>query len=81
MPRYFFHLKDGNSVLHDHMGEEFANSEAARQHALQVAFELGRNRSADKIKVPRWLLITDAADQVLFHTAITAFTDHQFKPT
>jgi Domain of unknown function (DUF6894) len=41
MPRYFFHLTDGDSLsLADEVGEEFDRVEAARGHAMAVAREL-----------------------------------------
>ena len=77
MPRYFFHLKDGNDVLEDDTGEELATTEEARQHSLRVAFELGRNRP-DRIIAKMCVLVTDLDNGVLFHTPLAI---HHFKPT
>jgi nucleoid-associated protein YgaU len=40
MPRYFFHLREGDRVLPDHDGSELPNLEAARAEAIQSAREL-----------------------------------------
>src|SRR5215831_15841701 len=41
MPRYFFHVTNGDSIT-DEEGEEFELFEAAREHAIAVARELVR---------------------------------------
>jgi uncharacterized protein DUF6894 len=76
VPRYFFHLKDGNDVLRDGMGEEFATTEEAYRHALRVAFELGLN-SPDRMRGEASLFVTDPANRVLFHIPLAI---HHFKP-
>jgi hypothetical protein len=43
MPRYFFHLTNGDYVA-DEEGEEFDLVEAARGHAMAVARELSSNQ-------------------------------------
>jgi Domain of unknown function (DUF6894) len=48
MPRYFFHLTNGDSVA-DEVGEEFDVVEAARAHAIAVARELSGNRVPDDL--------------------------------
>jgi hypothetical protein len=40
MPRYFFHLTDGNSVLDDPDGLELPGEAAAREEAVLVAKDL-----------------------------------------
>jgi hypothetical protein len=48
MPRYYFHLTDGNSVLDDPDGLELPGAAAAREEAVIVAGELkGRLRPRD----------------------------------
>ena len=42
MPRYFFHVTNGDTLA-DEVGEEFELVEAARGHATAVARELSRN--------------------------------------
>jgi hypothetical protein len=44
MPRYFFDLTNGNSIVADEVGEEFDLVEAARGHAMAVARELSRSQ-------------------------------------
>jgi hypothetical protein len=41
MPRYFFHLTNGDDLA-DEVGEEFDHAEAAQGHALTVVRELSR---------------------------------------
>jgi hypothetical protein len=40
--RFFFHLKSGDSVFEDTMGDDFLTIEEALAHARTVATELGR---------------------------------------
>ena len=40
MPRYFFHLRDGDALLADHEGEELRDLEAVRGYAVESAREL-----------------------------------------
>ena len=47
MPRYFFDLTNGDSVI-DEVGEEFDLVEAARGHAVAMARELSRNRCSTR---------------------------------
>jgi hypothetical protein len=42
MPRYYFHYRDGSSIFEDVVGEVFADSSLARQHATKIARELVR---------------------------------------
>ncbi|HEY5378812.1 MAG TPA: hypothetical protein VIJ78_04660 [Pseudolabrys sp.] len=37
MPRYFFHLTDGKSVLNNHKGVDLAGNAAARADAVTLA--------------------------------------------
>jgi hypothetical protein len=48
MPRYFFKLTNGDSIV-DEVGEEFDLVEAARGHAVAVARELSRNQLSDAL--------------------------------
>jgi hypothetical protein len=61
MPRYFFHLH--GSGARDIEGQEFPNDEAARQEAVAVARDLGRNRSLTKNDR---LVVTDASGRVVY---------------
>ena len=66
MARYFFHLEDGNDeVLRDDTGEEFSEIEEAKNHALDVASELGRNQPKS-FRAQQRLLVTDEAGIALF---------------
>ena len=66
MPRYFFHLTDGDSLsLADEVGEEFDGVEAARRHAMAVARELSRNRLAYAL-VGLYISVVDERGVVVF---------------
>jgi dihydroxyacetone kinase DhaKLM complex PTS-EIIA-like component DhaM len=40
MPRYYFHVHDGDGLDRDHIGTELANIHEARTEAVSVAREL-----------------------------------------
>jgi len=40
MPRYYFHLTDGNQVLDNHRGVDLAGNAAARENAFALARDL-----------------------------------------
>lgn len=42
MPRYYFHYRDGSSIVADGVGEVFAEISLARQHARKIARELAQ---------------------------------------
>ena len=60
MARYFFYLEAETGVLRDGMGEEFGNIEGSRNHAVQIAREIGRNRPKH-VNAGQRLLVTDDA--------------------
>jgi hypothetical protein len=64
MPRYFFHLTNGDSVA-DEVGEEFDVVEAARAHASAVARELSGNRVPDDL-VGLYISVVDERGIVVF---------------
>ncbi len=64
MPRYFFHLTNGDTVPDD-MGEEFDGIEAAREHALAVARELSRNQLPGSL-LGRYISIVDERGVTIF---------------
>jgi hypothetical protein len=64
MPRYFFHLTNGDSVA-DEVGEEFDVVEAARAHAIAVARELSGNRVPDDL-VGCYISVVDERGVVVF---------------
>ena len=45
MPRYFFHLTDGKSVLDNHKGVDLAGDAAARDDAAVLARDLKHGKS------------------------------------
>ncbi len=49
MPRYYFHLTDGKTVLDNHHGLELAGNAAAREDARALADDLRRG-----VKMPGW---------------------------
>jgi len=63
MPRYFFHLTNGDYVG-DVEGEEFDLVEAARGHAMTVARELSRNRP--RALVGHYISVVDERGVVVF---------------
>jgi hypothetical protein len=64
MPRYFFHLTNGDSVA-DEVGEEFDVVEAARAHAIAVVRELSGNRMPDAL-VGCYISVVDEQGVVVF---------------
>lgn len=40
MPRYFFHVREGNQLHRDEEGQELANAEAARREAINSTREI-----------------------------------------
>jgi hypothetical protein len=66
MPRYFFHLTDGElSLADDEVGEELDHVEAARAHAIAVARELSGNRVPDDL-VGLYISVVDERGVVVF---------------
>ena len=49
MPRYYFHLTDGKSVLNNHQGIDLPGNAAARADAVTLADQLRRGE-----KMPGW---------------------------
>jgi hypothetical protein len=65
----FLHLEDETGVLRDGMGEEFWNIEEARNHAVQIAREMGRNRPKH-VNAGQRLLVTDDAGIALHRISL-----------
>jgi hypothetical protein len=40
MPRYFFHVREGNTLNRDEEGQELPDAEAARQEAISTSREM-----------------------------------------
>ena len=64
MPRYFFHLTNGDKIVDD-VGEEFDLVEEARGHALTVARELSRG-GLPATFVGRHIAVMDEQGVVVF---------------
>jgi hypothetical protein len=64
MPRYFFHVTNGD-ILADDVGEEFDLVEEARGHALSIAQELSRPRVPHTL-VGRHISVMDERGVVVF---------------
>ena len=66
MGRFYFHLKDGDELIHDDEGIELPNVEAATREALLSARELLANAIKDgNPKVPEAFVIADEAGRIL----------------
>jgi hypothetical protein len=68
MPRYFFHLTDGQTVP-DCVGEEFGSPETAREHAVAVARELSRGGLSDLL-TGRHIAVRDERGVVIFKISL-----------
>jgi hypothetical protein len=64
MPRYFFHLVEGERLFPDHKGEDLPNDEAARDEARRVAEAL-RARGPRGALNPRRFVVTDGYGRVV----------------
>jgi hypothetical protein len=49
MPRYYFHLTDGKTVLNNHQGMDLPGNAAAREDAVDLARDLKHGK-----KMPGW---------------------------
>jgi hypothetical protein len=68
MPQFFFHLTNGDTVR-DEVGTRCDTLEDAREFALAVAAELGRNRSAAELEALA-LSVTDQSGREVFRTKL-----------
>jgi hypothetical protein len=68
MPRYFFHLH-GDGAVRDAMGQELPDDNAARQEAVAVAAELGRNRQSTSKLL---LVVTNGKGEMICEQPIVA---------
>ena len=62
MPRYFFHLVEGERLFPDHKGEDLPDDEAARDEARTVAEKLHAGANAWS---PRRFVVTDGNGRVV----------------
>jgi len=47
MPRYYFHIRDGDTLVLDDDGSELANVEAIRNEAVESARDLSRQDACE----------------------------------
>ena len=66
MPRYYFHYRDGSSILEDDVGEVFADASLALQHARKIALELARGGEPTNAAI-----IVAEGDQHLFEVLLS----------
>ena len=66
MPRYYFHYRDGSSILEDDVGEVFADVCLALQHARKIALELARGGEPANAAI-----IVAEGDQHLFEVLLS----------
>jgi hypothetical protein len=68
MPTFFFNLTNGETVR-DERGTDCTNVEQAKEFAVVVAAELGRNRSMEDIK-KLVVYVTDETGSEVFRTKL-----------
>jgi hypothetical protein len=72
MPRYYFHVDDGHSIL-DHEGTEFPGLKAARIEAVRLAGAILSERAETFWNDEPWSLrVTDKAGLTLFALEVIA---------
>jgi|GraSoiStandDraft_56_1057294.scaffolds.fasta_scaffold224946_1 hypothetical protein len=69
VPRYFFHLTNGESLV-DEVGEELDGAETARWHAMAVARELSSAHRIPDALVGRSISVVDESGVVIFKIAL-----------
>ncbi len=75
MPRYFFHLVEGERLFPDHKGEDLPNDEAARDEARRSAEEL-RVGGAKGDRSARRFVVTNGYGRVV--TEVPVLTPGRF---
>jgi hypothetical protein len=70
MPRYFFHVTNGDVLVEDEEGEEFGLVEAARGYAVAVARELSRNGLPNAC-VGHYISVIDGQGVLVFKVPLT----------
>ena len=72
MPRFFFHVLDGQSA-HDTLGTELPDIYAAEAEAIQTVGEMLRDLGGKFSNAADWKLeVADEAGQILFVLKLTA---------
>jgi hypothetical protein len=73
MPRYFFHVHDGQSSI-DRDGTELASLQEAREEAVRLSGQMLRERAARFWEGEKWRLdVASPADVPLFTLIVAAF--------
>ena len=72
MPRYFFHLRDGQELI-DHDGTELAGADDARAHAVIHSGEILKDTGSKFWDGQEWRLwVTDEAGETVCSLRFTA---------
>jgi hypothetical protein len=66
MPRFFFDTYDGEHVLSDIDGVEFARIEEVREAAVKALPGIARDRLPDGDEMEMWVKVRDAAGRPVF---------------
>jgi hypothetical protein len=66
MPRYFFHIRHGDSLILDSEGTEFPNPQLAREEAISSAREIlaQRVRQGDPLEAESFEVTTEDGEVV-----------------
>jgi len=76
MPRYYFHLTDGDETLDDPEGLELAGEAAALDEASRLARELAQGKLKDERDWSGWMVaITDESGRQLDSVPIEVLGD------
>jgi hypothetical protein len=70
MPKYYFHIRDGGTLILDDEGCELADIEATRAEALESARDLRQQDATDHIfrsNAPYIAVVDEAGNEVLAH--------------
>jgi hypothetical protein len=77
MPRYFFNLYDGRTIIPDPDGTELSDYHSARAHAFRVMRELARNREE---QTSTWrLIVHEGRGTPCFELAFTSADDAMYR--
>jgi hypothetical protein len=68
MPRYFFHIVQGDSLLRDDSGSEFPFPQAARARAIAMARKLSKRPT--QTGTPRYISVQDEAGAEIFQVPL-----------
>jgi hypothetical protein len=67
MPRYYFHIHDGDTLVLDDDGSELANIETVKNEALQSARDLGQQDASEHFftSASAYIAVCDDAGNVV----------------